>query len=116
MLSGEICAVHGENTRLVIPGLFMAVHNSRSETPSGVDAGAGDRNGGQVDHEHRESNRKRNQNLCQGGKTSHANPVKFCPNFIDPNSDDKLYGKWQRWKEREFMSLENQNERMHTGT
>jgi len=50
-------------TNLVIPGFSLAVDNGGSETPSGVDAGAGDRNRGQVNHEDRKSNRERCQNL-----------------------------------------------------
>lgn len=50
-------------TNLVIPGFVLVEDNGRSEAPSGVDAGAGDRDGGQVNHEDRKSNREWCQNL-----------------------------------------------------
>lgn len=46
-----------------MPGSFLVVDKGGSEAPSGVDTGAGDRDGGQVNHEDRESNWERGQNL-----------------------------------------------------
>lgn len=48
---------------LVIPGLFLVVDNCSPQAPSRVNAGAGDRNRGEVHHEHREPDRKRRQHL-----------------------------------------------------
>jgi hypothetical protein len=50
-------------TYMVIPGLLVVVDYSSSQAPGWVDAGAGDGDGGQVNHEHREADWQRSQNL-----------------------------------------------------
>lgn len=46
---------------LVIPGLVVVVDDGSSQAPGRVDAGTGDRDSGQVDHEHREPDWQRSQ-------------------------------------------------------
>ena len=41
---------------MVIPGLAVVEHHRSAEASSWVNTGAGDRNGGQVNHEHGEPN------------------------------------------------------------
>ena len=50
-------------TYLVVPGLVLVVDDRGSQAPRRVDAGAGDGDGGQVHHEHREPNWERSQHL-----------------------------------------------------
>lgn len=51
------------NTYLIIPSLVLVVDNCSSKASSGVDSGAGDWDGGQVNHEYGESDWERSQNL-----------------------------------------------------
>lgn len=53
---------------MVIPGFLLVVDHGGSETPGRVNAGAGDRDGGQVNHEHGKSNGKWSQNLQEQNK------------------------------------------------
>lgn len=48
---------------LVVPGLIFAVDHGGAEAPGGVDAGASDGDGGQVNHEDGESDWKWRQHL-----------------------------------------------------
>lgn len=48
---------------LVIPWLVFVKDHGSSKTSSWVDSGAGDRNGGQMNHKHREPNWEWSQNL-----------------------------------------------------
>lgn len=48
---------------MIIPSLVLVVNYSSSKTPGRVDTGAGDRNGGKMNHENSKSNRERCQNL-----------------------------------------------------
>jgi len=48
---------------LVIPGLVLVVDHGGAEAPGRVDAGAGDGDRGQVDHEHGEPDGKRSKHL-----------------------------------------------------
>uniref|UniRef100_A0A0A9E504 Pip2d n=1 Tax=Arundo donax TaxID=35708 RepID=A0A0A9E504_ARUDO len=51
---------------LVIPGLVIVVDDRGSQAPRRVDAGAGDGDGGKVNHEHCEPNRERSQHRDVG--------------------------------------------------
>nr|GMC84177.1 hypothetical protein KK1_038316 [Ipomoea batatas]GME21509.1 hypothetical protein KK1_038316 [Ipomoea batatas] len=44
---------------MVTPSFVLVVDNSSSKAPGWVDSGAGDRNSGKVNHEHRKSNWER---------------------------------------------------------
>jgi hypothetical protein len=58
---------------VVIPGLVVVVDDSSAQAPGRVDAGAGDRDGGQVDHEHREPDWERSKHLNeQSTSAKHA--------------------------------------------
>lgn len=46
-------------THLIVPGLLVVVDDGGSKAPGGVDAGAGDRDGGEVHHENREPDGER---------------------------------------------------------
>jgi hypothetical protein len=48
---------------VVIPWFVLVVDDGGAEAPGGVDAGAGDGDGGQVDHEHGEPDGKRSEHL-----------------------------------------------------
>ena len=48
---------------MVIPGLVLVVDHGGAEAPGRVDAGAGDGDRGQVDHEHGEPDGKRSKHL-----------------------------------------------------
>ena len=48
---------------MVIPGLVLVVDHAGAEAPGRVDAGAGDGDRGQVDHEHGEPDGKRSKHL-----------------------------------------------------
>lgn len=48
---------------MVIPDLVVVVDNSSAEAPGWVDTSSGDGDGGQVNHENSEPNRKRSQYL-----------------------------------------------------
>ena len=50
-------------TYVVIPGLVVVVDHGGAEAPGRVDAGAGDGDRGQVDHEHGEPDGKRSKHL-----------------------------------------------------
>jgi hypothetical protein len=56
-------------TYVVIPGLVVVVDHGGAQAPGRVDAGAGDGDGGQVDHEHREPDWKRSQHLNSSTST-----------------------------------------------
>ena len=68
-------ADHGADPEdpLIIPGLVLVVDDGGPEAPGRVDAGAGDGDGGQVDHEHGEANREGRQHLEKD--TSKANII-----------------------------------------
>jgi hypothetical protein len=48
---------------VVIPGLVVVVDHGGAKAPGWVDAGAGDGDRGQVDHEHGEPDGKRSEHL-----------------------------------------------------
>jgi hypothetical protein len=48
---------------MVIPGMVPVVDDGSPKAPSWVDAGASDGDGGQMDQEHRKSNRKWGEDL-----------------------------------------------------
>lgn len=48
---------------MISPGLGLVVDDSSSEASSRVDSGAGDGDGGQVNHKHSKSNGEWGQNL-----------------------------------------------------
>lgn len=48
---------------MIIPSTLLVEDDGGTQTPSWVDAGSGDRDGGQVYQEHREPDWKRSQNL-----------------------------------------------------
>lgn len=50
-------------TYMVFPCVVLVVEDGGAEAPGRVDARAGDRNGRQVNHEHREPNRQRHKHL-----------------------------------------------------
>ena len=52
-----------KTTYVVIPGLVLVVDDGGAQAPGRVDAGAGDGDGGQVDHEHGEPDGEGSQNL-----------------------------------------------------
>ena len=52
-----------KSTDLIVPGFFFVVNDGGAEAPSGVDAGSGDGDGGQMDDEHREPDREWSQHL-----------------------------------------------------
>ena len=52
-----------DGTYVVVPWLVLVVDDGGAEAPGGVDAGAGDGDGGQVDHEHGEPDGKRSKHL-----------------------------------------------------
>lgn len=56
---------------MVIPGLVVVVDHSSAKAPGRVDAGAGDRDRGQVDHEHREPDWKRSKHLNKAEAKRH---------------------------------------------
>jgi hypothetical protein len=51
------------STYVVIPWLVLVVDDGGAQAPGRVDAGAGDGDGGQVDHEHGEADGEGSQNL-----------------------------------------------------
>lgn len=53
---------------LVIPGFLFVIDDSSAETPSWVDTGASDRDGGEVNHEHSKPDGEWCQNLDSGNK------------------------------------------------
>lgn len=55
--------VHILNTYMVMPCLVFVVNDSSPKTPCRVDTGAGDGDGGQVNHENSKSNWEWGQNL-----------------------------------------------------
>ena len=63
---------------MVIPWLVLVVDDGGAEAPGGVDAGAGDGDGGQVDHEHGEPDGERRQHLG-GEKNTQIQLVFFSP-------------------------------------
>ena len=50
-------------THVVRPGMVLVVNDGGAKAPRRVDAGAGDRDGGQVDQEHREPDWERGKDL-----------------------------------------------------
>ena len=52
-------------THVVRPGMVLVVNDGGAKAPRRVDAGAGDRDGGQVDHEHGEPDGEGSQNLTK---------------------------------------------------
>ena len=65
-----------DGTYVVVPWLVLVVDDGGAEAPGGVDAGAGDGDGGQVDHEHGEPDGERRQHLG-GEKNSQIQLVFF---------------------------------------
>ena len=57
---------------MVIPGLVVVVDDSSAQAPGRVDAGTGDRDGGQVDHEHREPDWERSKHLNEQSRKRKA--------------------------------------------
>ena len=69
---------------MVIPGLVVVVDDSSAQAPGRVDAGAGDRDGGQVDHEHREPNWERSKHLNE--RTKHKRKALVTAIYSDERS------------------------------
>lgn len=65
---------------LVVPNFFIVVDDGGAEAPGGVDAGAGDGDGGKVDHEDSKPNGQGSQNLKQPTKKIVKNRQKLVIN------------------------------------
>lgn len=72
---------------MVIPGLVVVVDHGGAQAPGGVDAGAGDGDRGQVDHEHGEPDWKRSKHLVNKSKQTVRN-VMVCICFSESSISD----------------------------
>lgn len=77
---------------MVIPDLVVVVDNSSAEAPGWVDTSSGDGDGGQVNHENSEPNRKRSQYL----------------HVLHPNTNPHIHTKFHTRQRNSMRTVQEQ--------